>query len=92
MSVHGVSPSLTAPIAYDRSGQTRPDSARTSTSGRSGEAMRVEITPQARARAAVASVTAATTEAAASADLFASPGGMDALTAMLPGVPRGVRL
>ena len=28
MSVHGVSPSLTAPIAYDRSGHARPDTGR----------------------------------------------------------------
>ena len=88
MSVHGVSPSLTAPIAYDRSGHTRPDQGRSTASSRSGEAMRVEITPQAKVRAAEASVTLATTEAAASADFFVSPAGAAALAALLPSAAR----
>jgi len=88
MSVHGVTPSLTAPIAYDRSGQARSDHGRSAASGRSGEAMRVEITPQARTRAAEASVALATAEAAASAEFFASPAGVDALAALLPSAAR----
>jgi hypothetical protein len=88
MSVNGVSPSLTSPVGYDRHGSSRPGGAPAAPAARSGEAMRVEVSPEAKVRAATAAATSATADAAASADFFASAAGSDALANLLPSPAR----